>query len=162
QLSYDSAANQAVLTFDSNGHETSRKIYQGSTTGALLRTINTAWTSGGASPATRTIILEDGSTQTEVETAYDGYGNLLSLKEHDWGAGTPGSVLRTTTLTYLTSSAYLTANIVNRVTRKTVADSTGAVKYRQDTNYDEGGSFTGSNCLTGVTQHNDASYGCAF
>ncbi len=44
QLPYDSAPNQTVLTFDSSGEETSRKIYQGSAaSGTLLRTVNTTW-----------------------------------------------------------------------------------------------------------------------
>src|SRR6266850_3699862 len=41
QLSYDSAQNQTVITFNSSGQETARKIYQGSaSTGTLLRTVN--------------------------------------------------------------------------------------------------------------------------
>jgi hypothetical protein len=54
-LPYDSIANQTVLTFDTSGHETTRKVYQGSSTGTLLRTVNTTWSAG--SPATRTTIL---------------------------------------------------------------------------------------------------------
>jgi hypothetical protein len=92
QMPYDAAANQVVVAFDSNGHETSRKIYQGSATSSPLRTINTAWTTTGTiTPASQTVVLEDGSTATKTDTSYDSNGNLLSTSEHDWGTvSTPG------------------------------------------------------------------------
>ena len=158
KMPYDSAANQTLFTFNSSGQETSEQIYQGSSTGGtLLRTINTTWS--GNSPATKTTILGDNSTQSEVETSYDNYGNLLSLKEHDFGTGAPGPILRTTTFTYLNTSAYITANILNRVTEESIADSTGTVRYVEDTAYD--GSAL-SPCPTGVVQHDDGNYGCSF
>jgi len=160
KLSNETTADQTVLTFN-NSNETSRKIYQGSSSGGtLLRTINTTWVAS-LTPATQITILEDNSTQTETETSYDSYGNLLTLKEHDTGSGTPGPILKTTTLTYLGTSAYITANVLNRVTDKTIADSTGAIKFRQHTDYDQGG-FPGANCITGVGQHDDTHFGCAY
>ncbi|HEY6243694.1 MAG TPA: hypothetical protein VIX17_07105, partial [Pyrinomonadaceae bacterium] len=158
-LAYDTAANQSVFTFNSTGQEITEKFYQGSTTGTLLRTVNTTWASGF--PATQITILEDNSTQNEVETTYDSYGNLTLLKEHDWGVGAPGSVLRTTTTSFLSTSPYLTANIVNRPTRVTVADGTGVVKARSDIAYDESG-FINSPCVSGAVQHNDSGFGCSF
>jgi RHS repeat-associated protein len=158
KMPYDSAANQSVYTFNASGQETQEKLYQGSTSGTLLRTVNTTWASNGT-PATKTTILEDNSTQSEVATTYDTYGNLDLLKEYDYGSGAPGSVLRTTTYTYLNSSAYITANILNRVTEKSVADSTGTTRYVEDTAYDAG---TLSPCPTGVVQHDDTNYGCSF
>jgi RHS repeat-associated protein len=158
QMPYDTAANQSVYTFNSLGQETQEKLYQGSTSGALLRTINTTWATN-ESPATKITILEDNSTQSEIETTYDAYGNLDVLKEHDYGTGAPGAVLRTTNYTYLATTAYTNLNIMNRVTEKTIADSTGTVQYRQDTAYD---GTTISPCPTGVVQHNDTSYPCTF
>jgi RHS repeat-associated protein len=159
QMPYDSAANQGVYTFNSSGQKVSEKIYQGSSTsGTLLRTINTTWASN-SSPATEVIILEDNSTQSEIETNYDSNGNLLSLKEHGFGTGAPGSVLRTTAYTYLNSSAYVSANILDRVTEKSVADSTGTIQYVEDAAYD--GSALGP-CPTGVVQHDDTNYPCSF
>jgi len=159
-LSYDSGvSNQSVFTFNSSGKETQEKFYQGSTTGTLLRTINTTWS--GVVPATQITILEDNQTQNEIETTYDGYGNLTVLKEHDWGTNAPGAVLRTTTTTFLNTSAYLTANIVNRPTRVTISDGTGAIKARTDIAYDESG-YINTACPTGITQHNDSAYGCTF
>ena len=158
QMPYDSAANQSVYTFNSAAQETQGKLYQGSTSGTLLRTINTTWASNGT-PATKITILEDNSTQSEVETTYDSYGNLDLMKEHDFGTGAPGSVLRTTSYTYLSSSAYTALNIMNRVTEKTLADGTGVVQYREDSAYD-GSALT--SCPTGIAQHNDTTYGCSF
>jgi RHS repeat-associated protein len=158
QMPYDTAANQSVYTFNSLGQETQEQLYQGSTSGTLLRTINTSWASNG-SPATKITILEDNSTQSEIETTYDSFGNLDVSKEHDYGTGAPGAVLRTTNYTYLSTSAYTNLNIMNRVTEKTIADSTGTVQYREDTAYD---GTTISPCPTGIVQHNDTNYPCTF
>jgi len=157
QLSYDQTANQTVVTF-SGTQEISRQIYQGNAGGVLLQTVNTTW-AGNGTPASHTIILEDNQTQSENETTYDSNGNLLSLKEHDWGIGAPSTVLRTTTLTYLSGSSYSSRNIINRVISSQIADSTGTIKYREDTAYD--GSPL-SPCPTGVPQHDDTNYGCSF
>lgn len=118
-LPYDQTRNTTTIVFDSNGHETSRKIYQGTASGNPIRTVNTNWASNNT-PATRLVILEDGITQTEVETAYDSNGNLQSSVEHDWGQGAPGGPLRSTTLTYLPGNSYAAANIINRVQDKLV------------------------------------------
>lgn len=159
QMPYDSAANQTVYTFNSSGEITSKKTYQGSSTsGTLLRTVNTTWASN-STPATQITILEDNSTQSELETTYDNYGDLQVLKEHDYGSGAPGSVLRTTNYSYLSTSAYTNLSILNRVTEKTVADSTGTIQYREDYSYD---GTTINPCPTGVPQHNDTNYGCSF
>jgi RHS repeat-associated protein len=160
QLPYDTAANNSVYTFNSSGQQITAQFYQGSVNSAnLKRTVSTSW-SGGA-PATQIAVLEDGTTQNEVETSYDSYGNLLTLKEHDWGTGAPGSVLRTTTWTYLNSSPYISANILNRPTRVTIADSGGTVRGRTDVAYDESG-YINSTCITGAPQHNDSNFGCTF
>jgi RHS repeat-associated protein len=157
-MPYDTAANQSVYTFNSTGQETSRQIYQGSSSsGTLLRTVNTTWASNG-SPATKTAILEN-NQQSEVATSFDSNGNLLSLSEYDYGSGAPGSVLRTTTNTYLSTSAYTSLNILNRVITKTIADSTGTIQYREDTAFD-GNALT--SCPTGAAQHDDTNFSCSF
>jgi RHS repeat-associated protein len=157
-MPYDTTTNQTVFTFNSSNQETSEQIYQGGASGGtLLRTINTTWS--GNTPATKTTILEDNSTQSEIETSYDTYSNLLSLKEHDYGSGAPGPILRTTTTTYNTTSPFTNLNILNRETESTVADSTGTIQYRKDTAY---GGTTISPCPTGVAQHDDTNYPCSF
>src|SRR5437660_347370 len=159
QLSYDSAANQYVYTFNSSGQEITEKFYQGSTGGTLLRTVNTTWVNGA--PATQITVLEDNSTQNEVETVYDSFGNLQVMFEHDWGTGTPGNILRRTNITYLSTSPYIAANILNRPTLITTADGAGTIKSRTLIAYDESG-FINSPCITGAVQHNDSAYGCSF
>lgn len=161
KMPYDSTSNQAVVTFNSNDQEISRQIYQGSaSSGNLLRTMNTTWAANGT-PATKTTILENRTTQNEVETAFDSYGNLQVLKEHDWGSGAPGPVLRTTNLTYLSNSSYTNLNILDRVTEETVADSSGTIRYREDIAYDNGSSDN-TPCISGAPQHDDTNYGCSF
>ncbi len=158
QVPYDTAANQTTFTF-TNGKETSQKIYQGSeSTGTLLRTINTAYAANG-SPASKTVILEN-NQQAKTETDLDTYANLLATRDYDWGTGAPGAALRTTTLTYLSASAYTSRNILNRVTQTTVREGgpAGAIKSRTDTSYDG----TPLTCVSGAAQHDDTNYGCTF
>ena len=152
------AGDQSLHTFNSAGQETNLLIYQGTSSGGTLqRTINTMWATNGT-PATRITILDDGSTQNEVETTYDTFGNLQLLKEHDFGNGTPGPVLRTTTLTY---NSYTSINLMNMLTRKTIADSSGTIKSRTDITYDQSGDINTS-CPTGAAQHDDSGHGCTY
>ena len=150
-------ANDTVYTFYSTGQLSSVKIYAESPGVTLLRTVNTTWS--GSTPATQVTILEDASTQSEVDTSYDSNGLLDSVSEYDWGTGAHGSLLRTTTLTYQTSSNYTSLNILGLVTSKVVKDSGGTVQYRQDTVYD---GTTLASCPANAPQHNDSAYGCSF
>ena len=161
QLADTSNANDIVYTFNSSGQEISRKIYSNSPGTTLLRTINTTWGTNGT-PATQVLILEGGSTQSEVDTSFDTYGNLLSKTEYDWGSGAHGSAIRTTTLNYLHVSHpnYITYNIVNRVSEKLITDGSGTIQYRQDIGYDE--TIPLASCPTGAVQHNDGGLPCSF
>lgn len=164
QLPYDSVSNQTVITFNGNKLETQRQSYQGGASGNPLRTVNTGWTTGPSNftPVSRTTVLEDGITQSEVETSYDSNGILQTLKEHDWGQGSPGAVLRTTSFSYLPSTgSYAKLNMINRVTTKTVADSNGTVRSRDDITYDESVYLNGV-CVSGASQHDDTDYGCSY
>ena len=153
-------ANDTVYTFNSAGAETQRKIYKESPGVNVLRTINTTWTTNGT-PATKVTILEDGSTKSEVDTTIDSNGLLDSLTEYDWGMGAHGSTnpIRTTALTYQTSTNYTSRNILNLVTSKVIKDGSGTTQYRQDVTYDGVGL---ANCPTGVTQHDDTDYPCTM
>jgi RHS repeat-associated protein len=148
KLPYDSAGNQTLYTFNSVGQEITRQIYEGSAN--LLRTINTTWATNGT-PATQITILEDNSTQNEVETTYDTFGNLQVLKEHDWGTGAPGGVLRTTTNTFNTSSTYTNLNIMNLLMTQKIADSMGTIQSRTDIGYDTPADLN-TPCITGIPQ----------
>lgn len=157
QMPYDSASNQSVYTFNSSGQETSDQDYQGSSSGGtLLRTVTTTWASNG-SPATA--MTNESNQKSQVSTTYDNYGNLLEIQVYDWGNDNVGPLLRTTNYTYLSTSAYTNLNILNRVTLKTIADSTGTIHYREATTYD---GTALSPCPTGVPQHDDTNYGCSF
>src|SRR6266446_1577277 len=154
-LPYDAAANQSTFTFDGSGRQISQKIYQGSEgTGTLLRTLNTVWAANGT-PASTTVILEDGSTQAKTETDFDTYGNLLELREYAWGTGAPGSLVRKTTNTYTTIGF-----IRDRLSSQVISDGS-TIKSRAAISYD-GSSFSGANCITGAAQHDDTSYSCTF
>jgi len=159
QLADTLQANDAVITFDGLGHEISRKIYPNSPgTGTPLRTINTTWATNG-SPATQVTILDDGTTESEVDTTFDQYGLLDVVSQYDFGSGGRGPLIRTTNLTYNTSTNYANVNIRDLLISKQVTDNSGAVVYRQDTTYD--GAALG-NCPTGVAQHDDTDYPCGF
>jgi RHS repeat-associated protein len=154
-------ANDVVVAFNSSGQETSRKIYANSPgTGTPLRTINTTWASNGT-PATQVTILDDGTTQSEIATTYDSNDNLDTLSEYNFGSGAPGSLFRTTTYTYQTSTNYTNLNIWNLVTSKQIQNGSGTVQYLQNITYD-GVALLSSNCETGALQHNDAGYPCSF
>ncbi|MCI0724287.1 MAG: hypothetical protein L0338_35790 [Acidobacteria bacterium] len=159
QLPYDSAANQSTFSFNSSKQITSQKIYQGSEGGTPLREIITTW-SGNGTPSGTTIKLEDGQKQSKTDTSFDTYGNLLSLTEYDWGTGSPGAAIRTTTLTYETGAAYANLNIRNRVKQVLVREGgpTGPIKARTNVTLDS----TALTCVTGAPQHDDTTYGCSF
>src|SRR6266568_708866 len=153
-------ANLTVIAFNSSGREISRKIYSDSSGTTILRTINTTWATNGT-PAARVTILENGSTQSEVDTTYDPNGLLDSVSEYDWGSGARGNLLRTTTLTYQTSTNYTGLNILDLVTSKQIKGGSGIVQYRQDITYD-GVALASANCPTGALQHLDVAYPCTF
>ncbi len=48
----------------------------------------------------QTSILDDTNQFSQVTFAYDEYNNVLDKKEYDWGAGTPGALLRETQTQY--------------------------------------------------------------
>lgn len=159
QLSYDSAANVTTLTFNSSGQLTSEKHYQGAETGTPLRAISTSWATNGT-PSSSTITLEDGSTQTKTDTTFDDYGNLTQSIEYAWGATT---AVRTTQITYLSTSGYTSRGIFDRPTQVLIRDggTSGTIKSRTDITYDDSG-YLNTSCPTGVAQHDDANYGCNF
>lgn len=70
------------------------------------------------------------------------YGNLLSQNEYDIGTGSAGSLLRTTTNTYMAfsgpnASSYLAKNLLSLPYTTTVTDGSGNQVTRVQYNYDE-------------------------
>ncbi len=153
-------ANDTVYTFNSGGGEISRKIYKESPGVNVLRTINTTWASNGT-PATQVTILENGTTQAERDTTFDSNGILQSAAQYDFGPGTHGGLIRTTTLSYQTSTAYTSRKMLNLLTQKTVKDANSVTQYQQNINYDETG-YVNASCPTGAPQHDDTGYPCTF
>lgn len=120
---------------------TKQQVYQGlHTNGTLLKTINTDWEvlnphdSGltvkrSALPIRDTTIWGNGETKkTETdydssitwETGYSGsYGDVVARRDYDYGSGSAGTLLRTTTNNYLAfgSSKYLTNNMLDRLSQ---------------------------------------------
>jgi len=158
QLADTPNSNDTLFTFNTVGAETQRKIYKESPGVNVLRTLNTTWASN-STPAARVTILEDASTRSEVDTTIDSNGLLDSLNEYDWGSNSHGPLLRTTTLTYQTSTNYTNRNIINLITSKVIKDGSGTTQYRQDITYD---GVALANCPTGVPQHDDTNYPCSM
>ncbi len=96
--------------FNSSNQETQRDICSDSPCyGTPLRTLVTTWASNGT-PATQRTILDDGNTQSEVDTTYDSNGLLDSVSEYGFGYGAHGSLIRTTTYGYDTATNYTNLN----------------------------------------------------
>ena len=60
------------------------------------------------------------SVQSKTEQDVDANGNVTAVREYGFGSGAPGPLYRTTTTTYLATSAYIAKSILNRPTQVTV------------------------------------------
>jgi RHS repeat-associated protein len=117
----------------------------------------------------------------KVETDYDSFSvtgisgltfsatNPVARREYDWATGAPGNLLRRTAFNYLhlTSSTYLTANILDRVTSKTVYDSTantckGVSQACAQTTYSYDSTAITSTSSTPAPNHDYTGHGSTF
>jgi RHS repeat-associated protein len=162
--------NQTLIQFQGI-YETERKVYQGSTSGTLLQTIDTCY-NNASSPCTGTTISTQVTTRSVISNI-PGPGNLTSRRlehysavygmlteadDYDFGPGAPQTTpLKTTQYTYTS----LGLGLNGYPTTVKILDGTGTVQYRQDYAYDQAG---GDNaiCVTGAPQHDDTNYGCSF
>jgi YD repeat-containing protein len=171
----DPAGNQTVHTFTGLSgscslYETKTQYYKGlTTTGTLLKTIDTAYssisnvfnpdtdtpTAVNVHPIRVTTTWPNGKV-SKVETDYDTTfnstytaGNITEKREYDYGNGAAGPLLRRTDYTYTTANSnYLNTNILSLVTQATVYNGSGT-KIAQ-TNY----TFDGTALqASGVTQN---------
>ncbi len=163
-------ANQTVISFQ-GFLETQRLIYQGSTSGTLMQTVNTCY-NAAASPCTGTAITfpinqraviftlpGSGNLQAKHVDLINSLGLTTESDDYDFGSGAPQTTaLKKTLITY----ASLGSNLNSYEQTLKIQDGTGATKYRQDFSYDQYTSFTGSNCITGASQHDDGGHGCSF
>ncbi len=102
--------------------------------------------------------LNPGTSEIDKQTtqALDQYGNLQNMWVYNFGAGSYGSLARTYTNTYLSTSNYTPLYIFNRLKKSTVTDGTNTATLVSNS-YDGG---TLSN-VTGPYEH-DASYSTTF
>lgn len=163
------AANQTSIQFQGI-YETQRKVYQGSTSGTLFKTINTCY-NAAASPCTTTAIVLPITQRTTLATVpgpgnlvaqhtdrFDSFGNIIESDDYDFAIAAPFPLLRQTLITYAALGGNLNAF---RQTVK-VLNGSGIIQSRQDTNYDQYTGFTGANCITGAPNHDDGGHGCSF
>ena len=160
------SANQTVINFQSAApagggttdfYETERQIYQGSTSGTLLKTIIICYDGITSScnstaitlPVTqRTVFVEWPGTsgqQSEINFYYNTFGLVTEMDEYAYGAGTPGALARKT----LTSYASLGNGIVSMPGSIIVEDGSGNIGSEMSYAYDG----TGVTTTSGTPQH---------
>lgn len=147
QLEYESERNERVVAFF-DGKPYNDKVYAGSTSGTLLREVQTAYSDGRPSSVR---ILLDGGYETRVEMDYDSYGNAKETREFGLVAlGSTPPLIRSTVNSYAHENGdpggYLGRNLANLITSTVAYDgdsTTGAVVGRMDFRYDEDGSEPG-------------------
>ncbi|HWP84692.1 MAG TPA: RHS repeat-associated core domain-containing protein [Terriglobia bacterium] len=87
-------------------------------------------------------------------------GNLLTMREHGYGEGSPGALLRQTVLEYLhdVDASYAAKNIVRRLRKVQTKDAGGTTVAEAITLFDS----TPLTSVTGVTQHDDVNFGAGY
>ena len=156
----DPQDNQTVIEFQGI-YETQRQIYQGTTSGTLLETINTCYNTS-SSPCTATAITLPitqrnifdqlpGTSNLESEHIYkyNSVGSLTEQDDYDYGSGAPGALLKKTTITL----ASLGNNITAFRQQVTVTNGSGTIISQTSYNYDQTSVVTTS----GTPQHSSVS-----
>ena len=150
----DPQNNQTAIQFQGI-YETQRQVYQGSTSGTLLQTVNTCY-NGSAIPCTttavtlpitqKTVIPQFGSTGLQCKHfySYSNYGVLTEADDYDYGSGAPGALLKKTLITYASL-----VNINAFQQQITVQNGSGTTVAQTQYNYDETTPATSS----GTPQH---------
>jgi RHS repeat-associated protein len=168
-----------VYTFALNGGawKNQAQIYTGSaSSGTLLSTVSDCWnfvtiTNGvcqynttTSNPATgvqklaesTTLPIPGGTTITSTtQYTYDLYGNTTKIQENKYYTGNlPSTADRTTSISYLNTTPYVNAVIVNRPSGVTVTNSSGATVAQTLYYYDEYSLVS----ATGMVNHDDTNY----
>jgi RHS repeat-associated protein len=137
----DPLNNQTVIQFQGI-YETQRQVYQGSTSGTLLKTINTCYngnttnctTTGVGLPITQRNVTDiwpgANNLQCQHVYKYNSTGSLTEQDDYDYGA--PGALLKKTVITY----ASLGNNITALRQQVTVTNGAGTTISQTKYNYD--------------------------
>ena len=153
----EDSATGAAATY--SFYETQRQSYQGTHTGGtLLLTTKSCWngntasctTTGVSSPITQssvTLQYPGGGLQSQTNTFYNACGSVNESDQYAYGTGSPGSLLRKTTISY----ASLGNNIVDHPSAITVTDGTHTLSNTTYA-YDET-AYPLNTSLTGTPQH---------
>jgi RHS repeat-associated protein len=137
----DPQNNQSAVDFQGI-YETQREVYQGSTSGTLLKTTYTCY-NGAAVPCNSTAVTLPiaslayylkwpGGLESEVNTIVNSYGLPTERDEYGYGSAAPGSLVRKT----FTAYASLGNGIVGLPSVVTVEDNIGSVKSETEYYYD--------------------------
>lgn len=135
-------------------YETQRKVYQGSTSGTLLETLNTCY-NGSASPCTGTAItlpitkrqmttILAGGLQSEHDDLWNTYGAPTETDDYDYGAAPHGALLKKVLATYATLG-----NIKAFRQSVTIQNGSGTTVSQINYNYDQ----TTPTATSGIPQH---------
>jgi RHS repeat-associated protein len=161
----DPQGNQTVISFLA-GYETQREVYQGLTTsGTLLRTINTCY-NGATSPCTDTgfglpitsitVLDQYGSSGLICKHvySYNSYGLPTEQDDYDYGSGAPGALLKKSLTTYASLgngivSMPATTTICSPGGTASACSGSGTVVAQTIYNYDE----TSPTATSGIAQH---------
>jgi YD repeat-containing protein len=138
----DPQSNQTVRNFQGI-YETERQVYQGSTSGTLLKTTYNCY-NGAAVPCNSTTITLPiasraryvkwpGGLESETNSTYNAYGSVTEDDQYAYGAGAPGAIVRKTLTTY----ASLGNGIVSMPASVTVQDASGNVHSNTIYSYDQ-------------------------
>lgn len=152
----DPQGNQTVIQFQGI-YETQRQVYQGTTSGTLLETVNTCY-NASSSPCTptaitlpitqRTVIgILPGASNLESQHVYkyNSSGSLTEQDDYDYGSGAHGALLKKSTITL----ASLGNNINAMRQQVTVTNGVGTTISQTNYNYDQTAVVTTS----GTPQH---------
>jgi RHS repeat-associated protein len=151
----DPQGNQTVMQFQGI-YETQRQVYQGTTSGTLIQTVNTCY-NGATSPCTgtalglpitqrsETVQLDLSGLQGYTVSKYNGNGTLTEVDSYGYGSGAVGPLLKKTTYSY----APLGNNISAFRQAAKISDANNTVVSQTNSNYDE----TSVTPTSGVPQH---------
>jgi RHS repeat-associated protein len=144
--------NQTLVEFQSIAasgtptafYETERQVYQGSTSGTLLKTTFTCYNGStpncNSTPVTLPITQRTyyrqwpGGLESETNTTYNSLGLVTEKDEYAYGSGAPGAITRKTLITY----ASLGNGIVGLPANVTIKDGSNNVKSQTGYTYDQG------------------------